>query len=129
MTLGSLLFLFSFLNSEVFPVGGTVVWNPFFFFFPLPNFYVFPRIQERLCCLQGQTLVTDGGAASISFAHRTGCTLSPEGSALLSCPHISCSGFRAGRWKGAMQKWWSSARRMELKKLRAVQSAVALFYT
>lgn len=33
MTLGSLLFLFSFLNSEVFPVGGTVVWNLFFFFF------------------------------------------------------------------------------------------------
>lgn len=119
-----------FFKQRSLPCGRDCRLEPFFFFFfPLPNFYVFPRIQERLCCLQGQTLVTDGGAASISFAHRTGCTLSPEGSALLSCPHISCSGFRAGRWKGAMQKWWSSARRMELKKLRAVQSAVALFYT
>lgn len=72
MTLGSLFFFFFlflfFFNQSAFVVGGTVILLSLdFFFFPSPYFYIFPRIQERLCFLQGQTAVMDGGADSTSL--------------------------------------------------------------
>lgn len=70
MTLGSFFFFyssFSFLNRVPSLWEGLSFFSPWIFFFPSPYFYIFPRIQERLCFLQGQTAVMDGGADSASL--------------------------------------------------------------